>query len=177
MAYPINYAPFTNNRTPIMNGLSSVTNTDTVPIAVDPLSGSLLVQTYVFNGTSWEQMRTANTYKTGVATASGSTALWTPATGKKFRLMGYDMQITSNATQAVAGVLVASLYDGTTATAFAHSIYVPSAAGQANFFFDSGWHDLSNGYLSLAANNALNINLSSTLATGEVRFVVMGCEE
>lgn len=131
---------------------------------------------YGFDGTQWHRIRVPTGFHSAAATASGATTLWTPATGKRFRIMGYDFQITGNATQSVAGLFTVTLLDGATDIQMTHSLYVPSAAGQS-LSFDSGWHNFGNGYLSLAVNNVLSINLSATLTAGTVRVNVMGCDE
>jgi len=121
--------------------------------------------------------RTPNVFKTAVATALGDTAVWTPAAGKKFRLMRFLIQVTANAALAAGGLLEILLRDATTATGLAHSYFVPGAAGTV--FGEQGgtWIDLGNGFLSAAANNVLNVNLSVALTAGEVRVVACGTEE
>src|SRR5271154_3473343 len=44
----------------------------------------------VFNGNTWDRLRTPNIFKTlSSVTISSETTIWTPASGKKFRLMGW----------------------------------------------------------------------------------------
>lgn len=123
----------------------------------------------------WQAVRIPNIFKTATATASGNTALWTPTTGKKFRLMRLVFQLTGNAAQSVAGVLTIDLQDNTTSTNISFSAFVPGVAGTT--FADYQYIDLGNGILSAAANNVLNINLSSALTSGNVRIIAMGTEE
>lgn len=132
---------------------------------------------FKFNGTGWDRDRTPIVFKNGSATASGDTALWTPAASKKFRLMRYRIMLTGDATLAVAGILTVTLRDATTGLAFTHAFYVPSAAANVFGGVQIDWIDLGNGYLSAAANNVLNINLSVALATGSIRVVAIGTEE
>lgn len=137
-----------------------------------------IVYQMCFNGSTFDRVRVANMYKTTVATASGDTAVWTPTSGKKFRVMGYQIQMSSNASLAAGAVLEIVLRDGATPIGVGSSVFVPTIAvtttpGMSN----SGWILLSNGFLSSAANNVLNVNLSAALVTGEVRVVVMGTEE
>lgn len=137
-----------------------------------------LTSEYVFNGTDSERLCTPSAFQTAQATGAGNTALWTPAAGKKFRLLRYLVEVTGNASFAVAAVLTITLFDGAAGvTNLVHDVYIPAIAGiipGANY--NSGWIDLGNGVLSAAANNALNINLSAALATGNVRIIACGTE-
>ena len=123
-------------------------------------------------------LRTPEVFKTATATASGDTALWTPAGGKKFRIMRYMITITADAATSGGAEIDIVLRDATTATAAALSVYVP-AVGATTFgnTVSSGWVDWGNGFLSAAANNVLNTNLSAALSAGKVRVVVCGTEE
>jgi hypothetical protein len=123
-----------------------------------------------------------DTFKTVQASASGTTALWTPTSGKKFRLMKLQIQLPSNATLAAAAVLTVSLLDGASDIAITHDFYVGQVAlTSATALFTSGedgnWLDLGNGILSSTINNVLNVNLSAALASGKVRVVAIGTEE
>lgn len=131
-----------------------------------------------FNGATWDRPRLPNVVKSAVATASGNTALWTPAASKKFRLMRVLIMVSGNAVQAAAGVLTIQLQDSATGMPVAVSPFVPAAAGTVmGADFVSGWIDLGNGILSAAANNVLNINLSAALTGGTVRAIAVGTEE
>ncbi len=141
-------------------------------------SGMLGVGPSAYTGAGWDRVRTPAIFKTATATASGDTALWTPTSGKKFRLMRYQMQITADAATSGGADIDIVLRDSTTALAAAYSVFVPATAGTT---FNNGtrteWVDLGNGILSAAANNVLNINLSAALTSGKVRVVVAGTEE
>lgn len=130
-----------------------------------------------WNGAAYDRMRVANVFKTATVTATGSTAVWTPATGKKFRLMGYSMAITGNAIQATAGNLEAVLLDAAAAVGIGSSIFVPAVSLNVLGLVSLNPIALGNGYLSAAANNALNVNLSTALTGGEIRINVWGTEE
>jgi len=133
---------------------------------------------YLFNGTSWDRARTPTTFRTVAATAAGDTALWTPAAGKRFRLMGYVISLTANVTLAVADILTVSLVDGATPTAFVHDFYVPATVSVpfgASVVGPAG--AIGNGYLSQAVGNTLSVRLSAGLATGRVRVIAWGTEE
>ena len=123
--------------------------------------------------------RTPGKFKSAVATASGNTAVWTPTTGKKFRLMRFMLVLTDEAAQGVAGDITVKFQDATTDIGISLPVYVPAAAigspiGEA---WTSGWIDLGNGILSAAANNVLNINLSAALTGGTFGVLTAGTEE
>jgi hypothetical protein len=115
---------------------------------------------------------------TGQFTASGNTVLWTPASGKSFRLQRYLVEVTQNASQTAGGVLTISFQDGTSPLPIAHDVYVPSTALKVFTPYSSGWIDLgSNGLLSSAPGNVLNVNLSAGLNAGNVRVIACGVEQ
>jgi hypothetical protein len=129
------------------------------------------------------RVRTPATFKTASATASGDTAVWTPASGKKFRLMRFKLQVTANAYLAARGVLTITLRDGTTDLNLTHDVYLGQTAIAADTnpqqtpLLETHWIDLGNGVLSASANQVLNINLSAALSGGNVRVIACGTEE
>lgn len=125
----------------------------------------------------WDRLRIPNIFKTAAATASGNSAVWTPASGRKFRLMRYRIEISGDATISGGGVLTVKFQDATTDNNIAHSVYVPAVAANTMEGWQSGWIDLGNGPLSAAANNVLNVNLSAALASGTCRVLTAGTEE
>lgn len=131
----------------------------------------------VLNGNSWDRLRTPAIFKQATASASGSTALWTPAAGKHFRLLRFKIQLTADATLAVAARLTIALLDSATDLHLSHLVFVPTTALNTIQDYESGWIDLGNGILSAAVNNVLNINLSVALATGLVNVIACGTEE
>lgn len=159
---------------PVQNSQFNLTGANVYPQYVlattaryDPTTGRIPVD------------RATTTFQTVATAAAGNTALWTPAAGKKFRLMRYMVTVTDQATQAGAGTLTFSLFDGAAGvTGQVHDVFVP-ALGLVNTgsLYTSGWIDLGNGYLSTAANNVLNINLSAALTAGTVRVICCGTEE
>lgn len=130
---------------------------------------------YKYNGQGMDRMRYPTKFSTGKFTALGSTALWTPAASKSFRLMRYMLTMTADAVQAAAGDLDIVFYDGLTAMPIAETRYVNTT--NANVDYSTGWVDLGNGILSAAADNVLNVNLSSALTGGAFRILVCGTEE
>jgi hypothetical protein len=94
--------------------------------------------------------------------------------------MRYRFAVTANSTLTLDDVLTIELRDGNTGTALVHSLFLPSVAPNnlsAGSGYATGWIDLGNGILSAAANNVLNVNLSSSLTAGVIRFLVCGTEE
>lgn len=150
-----------------------------------PLVTDVLMYGGAFSGTTdaarrgYSAARTPTVFRQTSTTSSGATTLWTPATGNKFRLLRFKIQITSDATLSVAGDLTLSLLDNASDIALSHIVFVPSTA-TPNIAgdYDSGWIDLGTfGILSAAVNNPLKINLSSALTAGKVNVIVCGTEE
>lgn len=131
----------------------------------------------LYNGATWDRVRLPAIFKTVTATAAGSTAVWTPTAGKKFRLMGYSITLTGNAVQGVAGNFEMVFLDAAAAVGAGHSEYVPGIALNTFGASGTGKIDFGNGILSALANNVLNINLSAALTGGECRVNVWGTEE
>ncbi len=151
-------------------------------IASDDVSGvkfQRFKKTFGADGINDGDARSPNIFKTATATASGDTALWTPTSGKKFRLLKVACQVTSDAAQTSGGDITIALRDSTTAIGISFSVYVPTLAGTIfGAGFDLGWLDLGElGYVSTVANNVLNINLSATLNSGVCRVIAAGTEE
>lgn len=139
----------------------------------------MAVMMYGRNSTQTVRRRIADTLKTVSATASGNTAIWTPGASKKFRLMRFKVLIPANAAISGGGVvLTVKFQDATTDIGVSVDVFIPTTAvTTAMGAFSSGWIDLDHGALSAAANNVLNVNLSATLTTGNVRVIVAGMEE
>lgn len=164
--------------------LSQVTADTELPAAAtvadaltNPSAPQVAADGMAYNGVSWDRLRTPTTFKTVTATASGDTALWTPAAGKKFRLMRYIVHVTGGAAMASGGDLDIVLRDAASSLNLGHSLYVPASGGTALGGFSSGWINLGNGPLSAAANNVLNVNLSAAITGGKVRVTCCGTEE
>lgn len=117
-------------------------------------------------------------FKRATASASGNTALWTPTNGKRFRLLKYFIDLSTNSTLSVAGLLTVSLLDGSTDIAQDHMFFVPSAPGNQITTDAIPLIDLGGiGILSSTLNNVLNINLSVALTAGICNVLAMGIEE
>lgn len=134
---------------------------------------------FLYNGATYDRLYAPNIFKSVQATASGDTAVWTPTAGKKFRLQRFKIVVPANAAISGGGVvLTVKLRDSTTDMTVTHDVFIPQTAVTTTVGgFVSGWIDLGNGILSAVANNVLNVNLSSTLTTGNVRVIACGVEE
>lgn len=117
----------------------------------------------LYNGSTYEAMRTVDTLKNAVdatLAAGASLTLWTPVSGKRFRLRG----VAGSA--SVGGAF--EIYDGDQLVA---TIFLNATAVTARIL------DLpANGYLSEAADNVLSVK-NTTGNTASVRFQAWGNEE
>lgn len=127
----------------------------------NPTVPGLGVYLLVFNGTTWDRVRTESVRKDLSAVAIGTIAtVWTPASGKKFRLMGGSISVS-----AAANVL-----------------FEDNAAGAGNFIYrtpkllaDTPFNfSLGNGFLSATANNILKATSS---AAANITGTLWGTEE
>lgn len=136
-----------------------------------------------FNGTNLTRMRSADITRYANANASGDTVVWTPTSGKRFRLLGFMIKLSENASQAVAGNMTIQLRDATSATIAQFRPFVPQTAGTTmGDGWSTGFIELGNtggglGFQSGNANRALNVNLSAALATGYCDVVAVGTED
>ncbi len=127
---------------------------------------------FVWTGAAFDRKRGANVFKTVAATGSGETTVWTPTSGKKFRLMGLTVSVSG--TLAGLGVQVITIKDGAGGTAF----LTFNAAVGATLVGDSQmFSELGQGKLSAAANNLLIVNLGTAMASGSVAVNAWGTEE
>lgn len=130
-------APFTaaNNDT---DGVSNASSSKIANVAGTTAYQRNLPMAY--NGSGWDRARTPTVFKPfAPGSISSETTIWTPAAGKKFRLMGIVVYASTAAT-----FLVKDNTAGTTILAFGantNGICIP----------------LGNGILSAAANNVLTI--------------------
>jgi hypothetical protein len=129
-------------------------------IATSATANKIQVRThpFIFNGTTWDRLRTPNTFKPlDVSAATAEATIWTPAAGKKFRLMGFILAT------GVASTL--TFKDNTGGT----TIFVARAAADTPLVVNLG-----NGILSGAADRVLTVTrgTSATLVG-----TVFGTEE
>ena len=120
--------------------------------------------------------QTPDAFLTVTATASGNTAVWTPPSGAKFRLLRYLIEVTQDAKAASAADLAIIFEDATTPMGIGHSVFIPTASATTfGSGYRSGWVDLGGvGYRSITADNVLNVNLSFALTSGVVRVTIAG---
>lgn len=130
-----------------------------------------------FVGNGWDRQRTPNVFKTAQANTAASTAIWTPTSGKKFRLMGFFVDLPDNASVAVAAQQTLIFDDGGTSILIAGAPFVPAVAGTVIGAYQFGPISLGNGYLSIAANRVLGFSTGSNLVTGLAQVSVWGTEE
>jgi hypothetical protein len=130
---------------------------------------------YGYNGATFDRIRIANVYKTVSATAAGNTPVWTPTAGKKFRLMGYTIDVAGTA--AATGVQVLQLRDNATVIKNHLANLIQTTTASISGGDSHMGADLGQGQLSALANNVLNINLGTAMATGAVVVHAWGTEE
>ncbi len=165
--------PLQSLRAPTIQGQLTPTDPYT------PASGHVPVQSvnYAYNGATYDLVRTPKVFKAVNFNSDTVTTVWTPAAGKKFRLMKYMIHCPGNVSLAGGGMAVFTLYDGaSTALPFNHGIYLPGSAANQLAGWSTPWIDLGNGYLSFSANNILGV-VSSAAITGFARLLVAGTEE
>jgi hypothetical protein len=155
-----------------------------VPWGSAPTPVDILTYGGAFSGTAnaalqgYSKTRTPTVFKQLTATAAGNTAIWTPGSGNKFRLLKLLVQVRPDAFLAAAGILVITLEDAATTLPFVFYVFLPAAAPATEIQpLITPWIDLGFfGILSAAANNALNVNLSAAVTNG-INVIVCGTEE
>jgi hypothetical protein len=113
-----------------------------------------------WNGSGWDRMRSVAVIKNIPAqavTAGTPVGVWTPAAGKRFRLLGWALSLS------VAGSVI--LKDQ--GAEFMRTPLMAAGVGLVS-------QVMANGYLSSAANNVLQIDVT---ASGNVSGFVYGIEE
>lgn len=115
---------------------------------------------------------------------AGDSTIWTPTSGKRFRLLKYGISVTRSTADISAKLVNITFKDGSTATPFilTFSVPTPDVALQSILpgCFDIDRYLDGIGYLSAAANNALVVNVDSSLnldSTCGLRVSVYGTEE
>ena len=109
-------------------------------------------------------------------TASGNTTLNTPPTGYAFRLMGWEITVTANATLSAAGNLVVTFVDGSSGDIWATTLSL-GTTGSGIGVVPVSRIELNGGYISQAENNALIVNLSQALTAGALNVTAFGLYE
>jgi hypothetical protein len=92
--------------------------------------------------------------------------------------MAVEIMVTANSSAASPLADDITLQDGTNPIGLGLTVFLPGSAGTTfGPNCSTGWMSLGNGYLSQLANNVLNVNLPTALATGRCRVVAIGTEE
>jgi len=114
-------------------------------------------------------VRTPNIFKTAQFSASGLTPVWTPVSGKKFRLMRFAISIPDNATTSGGGVVTVSLFDAGTITSSTFTTFsITSNVLTINGTFSgfaAGQNIILTGFTTTYLNN---ITITLTTASGSV---------
>jgi hypothetical protein len=119
--------------------------------------------------------RTPSIYKNAQGAALADNTIWTPAAGKKFRLMGGIITVVGTA--AAASIVECQLQDGVDGTIILDlAAEVPAALATGETVVIP-FNLPGNGFLSAAANNVLNADLTVAMATGAWFINVWGTEE
>jgi hypothetical protein len=148
----------------ITNAAGTTTDAATARKLQDPAGNLVLagMASHVHNGATWDQKRGPTVFidvpSTAVVAGTGI-VVWTPAAGKKFRLMGWAL------TLSVAGSII--FCDHVVATILFRTPALLAGTPLAG-------PPLGNGRLSAAANNVLRLDVT---ASGNVSGVVFGVEE
>lgn len=135
-----------------------------------------------YDGINPQAIRGATTFR-GALGASGQLTIWTPASGKRFNLLFYVVDVTANASITAGGAEVAlTLEDESTAigSGFIHTVWIPKVAVETTggLLYSSGAVSMGvTGYRSSALGNKLHLTVGATLATGKVRVRAWGTEE
>lgn len=108
--------------------------------------------------------------------ASGNTTLFTPPTGQAFRLMGWEITVTANATLSAAGTVVIELADGASGTIWNTTVSL-GTTGSGLGVVTVSRIELNGGYISQVAENELIVNLSTALSTGAFNVTCYGLTE
>ncbi len=124
------------------------------------------------SGNSSDRLRYAKHFATVQVSAAGSTAIFTPAAGLYYRLLGYSIEISDDATLAVAGRVTLSFLDVAAAIGIAHVFALPNAAIAGVGSRPITPLYMGNGYRSAATATPLNANLTTALATGVININV-----
>ena len=162
-------------------GLTRAIGTGGYPISdfypATDLSFALLTQAaqYVKGAAnSLEVVRTPTSVVTAIAAAAtGTTAVWTPAAGKKFRAL--KIVVTMSGLIAAAAIRNLTLIEETAGTVIARThITIPVLGGTHSIAFDLG----PNGFLASTADKKLQVvTAGGTYSTGQDTITVYGTEE
>jgi len=124
----------------------------------------------------WDMQRTPTIFKTVQITAVADNVVWTPATGKRFRLLGYNISWNLGTIAAAAGLETITFKDGAAGTAFStHAVQISNASAYGYGSFDVNYP--GNGFLSGLADRVLAVALDRAITAGGFWINVWGTEE
>jgi hypothetical protein len=120
-----------------------------------------------------EPKRTPTIFKYATDLTTDGATVWTPAAGKKFRVLGFTVTVSKDATCAgsfsfqlndlATGFWAATLSHGALAAIGVPTVFTVNLPG--------------NGYLSTAINQALKLGLGAVLTAGSISVAAWGTEE
>lgn len=121
-----------------------------------------------------EAQRTPTTFRSIATAIAAASVIWTPAAGRRFRLMGGIISF-AGPIYAAAAINQISFQDEATDMQFHFNFWVPTVAEPIpHIAFDLK----PNGYLSLVADNRLRVlNSGGNFTAGNIRITVWGTEE
>jgi hypothetical protein len=118
------------------------------------------------DGTDVRSKRVATIFGSTEGTGT-TTNIYVPGAGNKFRLFGFSVMVSGNATLGTAGAVLLKLLDGSGGTVIWQGRVWVLTTDTVGVVFNSGWIDLGDyGYLSSTAANDLTVSASSGLSTG-----------
>jgi len=123
---------------------------------------------------TWDRQRNVTTFKTLIDNTANNATVWTPAGGKKYRVMGGIISLSKDA--ACAGSFQVGLTDSAggqwLVIQISHAALVATGQVMVVPFQIPG-----NGYLSPTAGNLLQATCSGALTAGSMGVTVWGTEE
>lgn len=131
------------------------------------------------SNSAFEALSYTDVFKTvnGQITTNGTLTIWTPESGKKFRVKAVYVDAVVDVILAASGTagVYLQVFDDTTAILDVAAFTATAAAGTAK----SRMIDLRQGYVSAAADNLLKIGFSASITTGKVDLsvIAMGTEQ
>jgi hypothetical protein len=139
------------------------------PTPVSPQAGLV----YRADTQTYENQRTPSKFVTIALSASGNTLCWTPAAGKRFRILGGFLTV-GDAVLAAAGPITVSISDAGVTTNITWRIYL----GTSPMVNPLPPLNLGpNGYLSTGVGNSAGALLSAALSSGSMQLTLWGTEE
>lgn len=131
------------------------------------------------SNSAFEALSYTDVFKTvnGQITTNGTLTIWTPESGKKFRVKAVYVDAVVDVILAASGTagVYLQVFDDTTAILDVAAFTATAAAGTAK----SRMIDLRQGYVAAAADKPLKIGFSASITTGKVDLsvIAMGTEQ